>query len=555
LAVVGFGLTGELNRFRSRLHAAPKEIKIIPNTDRAWKVAGSPDGKYIAYTEMMNVGKPSAKSSLWTLEVATNRRVMIAPPANNDYSGLTYSPDGGDIFYVGNDDVLYRIPASGGEPMKLMADVGAFSLSPDGDKVAFWRALNSGETAVMVANMDGSDERVLASRKKPEFIDRPAWSPDGSMIACITGVNARNGQASVIGLDAATGEERRITDQKWDEFSGRMAWLPDGSGLIVSAPQIWQIPYPPGEARKVTGDPNYRYGDISVTADGKSLVTSQSAWRSAVWMMRDGDAGAAMPITSNEHDLYYWISWTPDARILYASNGNIWIMDGDGTNPKQLTDNSGMNSQPTASPDGHYIVFSSNRADSAAFNLWRMDIDGRNPVQITHGAGEGQPVCSPDGRWVVYSSGGPNTFPKDKTLWKTSIEGGEPVQLASRPSSGADISPDGALIACWYQEDSGTPFKIALIPIDGGPPIKILDATMSSIVPVHWRPDGKVISYVHTGPFVSNIWNQPVAGGPPQPLTQFTSELIGGLDWSPDGHLICSRRHAVEDVIMISDFR
>jgi Tol biopolymer transport system component len=184
-----------------------------------------------------------------------------------------------------------------------------------------------------------------------------------------------------------------------------------------------------------------------------------------------------------------------------------------------------------------------------------MNIDGSNPVQLTRGSGEGQPVCSPDGRWAVYSQGGPNTTPAQKTLWKVAIAGGEPEQLSNKPSSGAAISPDGTLIACWYKSDSASPSKIALIPFAGGPPVKILDATMTSIVPVRWSPDGQVINYINTRPFLSNIWSQPVSGGPPQQLTQFTSELIGGFDWSRDGKLLCSRAHSAQDVILISDFR
>ena len=209
-----------------------------------------------------------------------------------------------------------------------------------------------------------------------------------------------------------------------------------------------------------------------------------------------------------------------------------------------------------ASPDGKYVVFSSNRADAGAFNLWRIDMDGGNPVQLTHGKGEGQPVCSPDGHWVVYSEGGPNTTPQEKTLWKVSINGGKPVQLSNKPASGAAVSPDGRLIACWYQEDAASKSRIALIPFEGGPPVKILEATMTgSFAPVHWRPDGQFIDYINARPLVGNIWSQPVAGGKPQPLTQFTSERIGGFDWSRDGKLICSRSHGVLEIVLITDFR
>jgi Tol biopolymer transport system component len=568
LALVGVGLTFSLNRLGSKLRAPSTQMKTtrIPNTDKTIHAAISPTGEYIAYAEMSGPAKPSAKQSLWVLEVATNHRAEIMSPANIDYGGLTYSRDGGDIFYVSN-DVLYRIPAGGGEATKVLSDVGGtISFAPDGTQFAFWRGLNSEETALMVANVDGTGERVLATRKRPEFLspDGPAWSPDGSLIACWFGVTAKNRSRSVIGFDATTGEEKKITDQTWDEIGGRAIWLPDGSGLIAAAAQgtemqIWEILYPSGEAHRLTSDPNYGYSDLGLTADGKNLAALKSAWRTSLWLMPNGDPSAAKPITSGEHDVYEKVSWTPDGKILYASNvgmnRDIWIMDGDGTNPKQLTGNVGVNLQANPSPDGRYIVFSSNRANEGAFNIWRMDSDGSNPVQLTHGSGEGQPVCSPDGRWVVYSQGGPNTTPWQKTLWKVSIDGGEQVQLCDRPSSGAAISPDGTLIACLYAQNPAPPLKIALIHFAGGPPIKVLDTIMTSRYPVRWSPDGQAINYINARPFVSNIWSQPVSGGPPTQLTQFTSELIGGFDWSREGHLLCSRAHGVQDVVVISDFR
>ena len=158
------------------------------------------------------------------------------------------------------------------------------------------------------------------------------------------------------------------------------------------------------------------------------------------------------------------------------------------------------------------------------------------------------------GRWVVYSQGGPNTTPWQKTLWKVSIDGGESVQLSDKPSSGAAVSPDGTLIACWYAQDPALPMKIALIPFAGGLPLKIIDTNLTSIYPVRWSLDGQAIYYIDTHPFVSNIWRQPINGGPPKQVTQFTSEVIQGFDWS-DGRLVCSRLHSAQDVVLISDFK
>jgi Tol biopolymer transport system component len=561
LALAGVSLTFSLNRLSGKLRAPSREMKItrIPNTDRIAHVAISANGEYMACAETGPAAKPSFNQSLWVLEVATNHRGQIMPPAEVDYGGLTYSRDGRDIYYVSN-EVLYRIPAGGGEATKVLLDVaGPISFAPDGTQFAFVRGLGEKENALAVANVDGSGERVLTTRKLPEFVDPqgPAWSPDGNLIVCATGVIAKNQQRTLIGFDLATGKEKWVTDQKWDEFGDRTVWLPDGSGLMVpeSGGQIWEVSYPKGEAHKVTNDPNYGYSHLGLTADGRNLVALQSAERRSLWLVPNGDPSAATPITSGEHDAYGKVRWTPEGRILYNSDANIWIMNGDGTNPVQLTKNAGVNMQPEPSPDGRYIIFSSNRANLGAYNLWRMDIDGSNPVLITQGGGEGQPVCSPDGRWVVYSKGGPNTGPRQKTLWKVTMEGGEPVQLSDRPSSGAAISPDGALIACWYAQDSASPRKLALIPFAGGSPIKIFDAPMSPITAVGWNPDGRAINYIRTSQFVSNIWSQPVSGGPPQQLTRFTSERIINFDWSRDGQLLCSRGHSAQDVVLINNFR
>jgi Tol biopolymer transport system component len=562
-AVIGVSLTVGLNRFSNKLHAPTSGITItrIADTDKAVAAAISPVGDYVVYAEKSSPNKPGGEQSLWVLQVATNNRRQIVRPADIDYRSLTYSPDGGDIFYV-SQDVLFRVSTAGGGATKVLSDVqGPISFAPDGTQFTFVRVLNSGE-ALLIANLDGGGERVLATRKRPEFLMGPAWSPDGLLIACGSGVIAKNGQTSVIGFEVTTGQGRKISDQRWDVVD-RVVWLPDGSGLIASEAQgagrqIWEIPYPPGEAHKVTGEPN-SYSHLGLTADGKNLVALESAWQSRLWLIPNGDSSAAMPITSGEHRAAKDVSWTPDGKILYASYVgsycDIWIMNGDGTNQVQLTTNAGMNRQPQASSDGRFIVFSSNRAGERASNVWRMDIDGKNPVQLTKGSGEWQPVCSPDGRWVFYLQAMQDRKPGQATLWKVPIAGGEPVQLSNKPTSGAAISPDGRVIACWYPPDRASPSRLALIPIEGGPPIKILDGTSPSINLFRWSPDGQAISYIKTRDLVSNIWSQPVSGGPAQQLTQFTTDMIQDFSWSRAGQLLCSRSHSAQSVVLISNFR
>ncbi len=560
LVVIALGLSFGLKRFISALRAPSRNNKIIrvPNTGKSVAAAISHDGKFLAHAV-----QSAGRQSLWLIEVATNATVELVPAADADYSGLTFSQDGKDIFYASS-GTLYQVPVRGGETRKVLSGVvGAISFSPEGRRFTFMKTIGE-ESALMIANVDGSGEQILTTRKKPALLyDGPAWSPNGKFIAFGSGMAAGDREVSVLGINMETSKEETITAQKWQGID-RLAWFPDGKGLIVPAvefgtspSQIWYIPIQGGEARRITSDLN-NYGDLGLSDDGESLVTIQFAQRSQVWVVPNGNPGQARPITSGENELYRVITATRDGRILYVSNaGNnrdIWVMNVDGTNPKQLTANAGNNLWPDVSPDGRFIVFASNRAKKNAYNIWRMDIDGGNPIQLTHGSGEVQPVCSPDERWVVYSQGGPDTSAERKTLWKVPINGGEPVQLTKTPSNGAAVSPDGTMIACWYKQEKDSPWQIALIPLDGGPPTRLFDSERPHFK-LRWTSDGQAVSYGNTREGVSNIWSQPIGGGPPKPVTQFTSQQIDGFDWMPSGELICARNYTARDIVLISDFR
>jgi len=552
VALIGVSLTFSLNRLwrGRRLPSNQMRIERIPDTEKAGAVALSPDGQYIAYT--------TRNGSLWVRRLGTDSSIQIIA------GGVvypTYSPNGEQIFYV-NNEILYKVPVRGGEPIKVLVDVngpGPISFAPDGEHFAFARHQDD-ERLLLVANADGTGEHVLASRKSPEELYSPAWSSDGNIIAC---VEASKVGLTLLAVAVATGAEKPISSYKWSAVD-RLAWLPEGSGLVASAmetraapKQIWHIPYPSGETSKLTNDFE-SYVDLSVSADGNRLASIQSVRQSSLWIAPNGDPGMAKAISFGERKLGGAVSWTSDGRILCVleTNGgrDIWLVNADGTNPKQLTTDANRNRQPDVSPDGRYIVFTSDRSTSVD-HIWRMDIDGSNPIQLTHGEGDGevQPTVSRDGRWVIYSKGGPDTDIKEKTVWKVPIDGGEPVQLTRTSSTGAAVSPDGMLIACWYKQSRTSPWQIALIPFAGGSPTKTFDVDRASIFALRWAADGQSISYIDTRD--GGIWNQPIRGGPPTRLIQFTSERIMGFDWSSDDQLVFTRMHDSNDVVLISDFR
>ena len=208
----------------------------------------------------------------------------------------------------------------------------------------------------------------------------------------------------------------------------------------------------------------------------------------------------------------------------------------------------------SVSRDGRFIVFASNRA--GRFNIWRIDADGADLKQLTDGAGEAYPQCSPDGRWVVYQSGVGNVA---STLWRVPIEGGDAVQLTRTHSTYPAVSPDGESIAYFYldKERPGSPWRIGVISLADGAfftSVEIPPTVISRFM--RWTPDGKALAYIADEGEVSNIWMQPLDGGPAKKLTNFKTETVIAFAWSPDGkHLLISRGEKASDVVILRDLR
>jgi Tol biopolymer transport system component len=188
-------------------------------------------------------------------------------------------------------------------------------------------------------------------------------------------------------------------------------------------------------------------------------------------------------------------------------------------------------------------------------NIWRMNIDGTNPKQLTKGVAEGQPSISPDGRWVIYTSQGTSR----PTIWKVSIDGGEPMELTHRVSSVPVFSPDGKFVAYLYTDSADPlipPNKIAIISSDGGDPVSTFTFQTPGTIQTNlqWSADAKSLLYTTNANNVTNIWSQPVAGGAPKQITDFKDSFMNGFAWTRDGKtLVCSRGIFNRDAVIVSE--
>lgn len=562
IAGVGFGLYKGVLRKEPTISFASAQMSRLTRSGRVVRAAISGDAKWLVYVETDH-----DHQSLWLKQVAVHgSNTQIIAPADVWYLGVAISPDGNYVYYTVADrdartGTLYQVPVLGGTPRKLFTGIySSVAFSSDAKQIAYFYWIDD-EDRLMVANTDGTGQRQLLARRGNEFLvyngSGPSWSPDGKTIVTTIGNFTPQQLMTVAVVSPDNGAITPFSQQKFPKIDD-IAWLPDGLGILMTASdqfgpagsKIWHISYPSGNAKKITNDLN-SYTTISLSADSDSLATVQTETLGNLWIASMNELAQASQITTGTNFTGF-PSWTPDGKVVYSSNSgdnfDLYLLDPREGKPKQLTANSGNNNYPVVSPDGRYVVFSSDR--SGVLCLWRIDIDGSNPRQLTHQT-SWLPSFAPDSRTIVYE-----TQVNKSTLWSISIEGGEPRQLTQNQSGQAVFSPNGTRIACLYSEGLNSPLRISIIPATGGPPVKIFPQPSGFTTPIRWTPDGKAIMYGITRRGVTNLWVQPIEGGEPKQLTNFTSDLIYSYEVSRDGkQLVFSRGTRSSDVVLFSGIK
>ena len=424
------------------------------------------------------------------------------------------------------------------------SDYEGAQLSLDGSQLAWW-VKDGTQRQLWTARADLSDAHPRAVKA----VINPApvyWSPDQSRLA----VSMMGGSFSNVAvLPADSGEPRVLV-------GGANASIPTG---WIDSSRISYV------SLTGAGGGNFVTGSVSLSGDsGVRLFPNEDRPNSGSWSP-DGSHVAYM--------------------LLDQGRSTLWIADGDGSNPRQLTTEgfetwaSGL--QSPWSPDGKFLAYESRRTGTS--DIWVIPADSGAPRQLTHNIrNDYNPYWSPDGRWIAFLSdrgrqtdiwivpaaGGTERRVTDdpaleeligwvghsdtlayltgvgtSTIWRRSLADTTEQQLT--PDSIAiqccQVSPDGKQVLFRISRGAGTD-QLAVMPTNGGT-WRVLGETDPGNPTFQWSSDGRMIAYPSNQTGTRQAWVMSADGSNPRQLTDWP-EGVGDIAWSGDSALYVGSPHA-----------
>jgi Tol biopolymer transport system component len=268
----------------------------------------------------------------------------------------TINPDGTDQANLTNSPTFEAEPA----------------WSPDGERIAFARRSTpstcTGSLDLYVMDDDGSNRGGPLS-SVTALNTAPSWSPDGERIAfqAIPSFGECPPDQEIYTVTASGTGQARVTDNlDYDDVAPD--WSPDGGRFAFGRDPIFVF------------DP-----DFCEWGDGSNEVWTMST---------DGSDQTRLAPEVNAYG-YPTFSWSPDGRKVAfdafppvnAAKGEIYVMDADGSNVVNLTNDPAVDIMPAWSPDGRKIAFTSSRAADGNHDIYTMNSDGSDVTRVTSNTG------------------------------------------------------------------------------------------------------------------------------------------------------------------------
>jgi Tol biopolymer transport system component len=222
--------------------------------------------------------------------------------------------------------------------------------------------------------------------------------------------------------------------------------------------------------------------------------------------------------------------------LMAYSDGDIWVVDPDGTDARQLTSGPAEDQTASWSRDGMRLAYWSVDATGAPSSLVVIEPDGSDPVTVFTDEAGRTPAgidWSPDGTRIAFALC-PEEPCGDFFVVASDGSGSSMIGGPAFESHALAWSPDGETVA-FGGRHAGGPEGVYVMAPDGSAVQRISQATdLAGFASVAWSPDGRILTHAGTDETGPDIWTVAADGSGEVNLTEgpATGFLPG---WSPDG--------------------
>lgn len=472
--------TGNFDIFLKQVSGGP-DIQLTTSTADDVQPAFSPDGKQIAFvsTRSSETGvfypvtdSPMVGGDIWVMSALGDKggnARRIAEQGNFP----SWSADGKEILYMsqarGQIPKIYRVPSAGGVArevaLKFRADQSpaAYAFYPRSSSDGRWITFQGNNDLIYVVSASGGEPQMIARGKAP------AWSADSGAIIYSNKEPGKNLSLWQIPFSLAEGKpagraEPLTVSRGWDlhaavSRNGKMiAFTAEEDSFNVEAVAFdAESGRVGGEPKPLTTGQNINFF-VNFAPDARSVVF-QSARGSSTHIWRADPGSPPVQLTSDPEFNDTYPRWSPDGHSVSFIRGpvggppssqGLWLMTADGANPQKLADGFGWYAWM---PDGHAIVGSSRATRQHVL----IDLATKQQRPITNEEGVVQVVTvSPDGKWIAYQT----NLSGNLDVRVAPVAGGESRVAVATPRSDFHpfFSPSGRWL--YFQPDHKNIYRV-----------------------------------------------------------------------------------------------